>query len=203
MRRLFALMLSILPLSACIDADLTLDFKDAETVEVTTLTKTNRQFFDMTGQSAEASCADGEGKIEADVYTCQSKKEMTLEAFLAEAEQKGASASLGDSLGEGIKVEKLDDTRLRLTFDMAGAMGEQQQAAELKEMADVLRAGFAGHSIVMRIKAAEIIETTGTLSEDGKSAEYVLPLTALLDAEPPKPFVTTFELESCTLWIFC
>jgi hypothetical protein len=41
--------------------------------------------------------------------------------------------------------------------------------------------------MVLHIAGAEVIETNGTISDDGKTATYVLPLTDLLDEELELP----------------
>lgn len=201
MRRLLALLLLALPLSACFDADVTVDFKDTQTVEVASSHSMTRQLFDMSGKSPEDSCPDGQGTLTVDSFTCRSSKTLTLDEFIAGA-AKGADRPEAQ-LREAVKVERLGDTRLRLSFDPSGAMAEKPEAQEMKAMAGLMRAALAGHSIVLRIRAPKIEDTTGTLSPDGKQAEHVLPLTALLDGPAPAPFVTTVELKSCKLWVFC
>lgn len=204
MRRILALLCLALPLSACIDADVTVDFKDAETVEMVSSHSMTRQLFDMAGKSPEESCENGKPTLTTDKFTCEMTQSMTVDAFIAEANQSAASAeNPEEQIREAMKVERLDDNRLRLTLDMSDAMSGNPDAAEMKEMAAMMRAALAGHSIVMRIRAPKIEETTGTLSEDGKQAEYVLPLTALLEDTAPAAFITTVSLKSCTFGIFC
>lgn len=201
MRRLLAFLLLTLPLSACFDADVTVDFKDTRTVEVLSSHSMTRQLFDMSGKPPAESCPDGQATLTADSFSCRSSKTLTLEEFIAGAAKSTERPEA--KLREAVKVERLGDTRLRLSFDPSGAMAEKPEAQEMKAVAGLMRAALAGHGIVLRIRAPKVEETTGTLSADGRQAEYVLPLTAILDGTPPAAFVTTVELKPCRLWVFC
>ncbi len=55
-------------------------------------------------------------------------------------------------------------------------------------MEEMLRAAFQGHAITMNVSGgAEIVETNGTLSDDGKTATFVIPLEKMLDEDPGLP----------------
>ena len=59
----------------------------------------------------------------------------------------------------------------------------------------LLRPMLEGHAIVFRVRATEIIETNGILSNDGKQAQRVTPVSTLLDDDPDHgaPFVTVIR----------
>ncbi|MBL4915798.1 hypothetical protein [Szabonella alba] len=202
MRRLLLAAALALPLAGCFDADVTLDFKDAETVDTVMSFSMTRQLFDMGGKPPAEACADGRHELTTDRFTCHTEKTMTVDEFIAEAETRAAESPV-DRMREAALVERLADDRLRVTLDFAEMAQGGGDLQEMRAMAGMMRAALAGHSLVFRIRAPQIDETTGTLSEDGTEAEYILPLTAILDATPPASFVTTVTLKSCTLWIFC
>ncbi len=202
MRRLILAAALALPLAGCFDADVTLDFKDAETVETVMSFSMTRQLFDMGGKTAAEACEDGRHELTTERFTCHTEKTMTVDELIAEAEAR-ASESPVDRVRDAALVERLDDDRLRITLDFADMVQGGGELEEMRAVAGVMRAALAGHSLVFRIRAPQIDETTGTLSDDGKQADYILPLTAMLDETPPASFVTTVTLKSCTLWIFC
>ncbi len=75
----------------------------------------------------------------------------------------------------------------------------------LGPLALLMRGNLAGHEVVLRVPAAQIEATTGTLSDDGREATWAVPLTAILDParRPQGAFVTTADQDGCFLWVFC
>lgn len=201
MRRWFGVLAVLLSLTGCVDAEMVLDFRSATEVEVAMDLTVGRELYDLTGGKAENFCKDGKVTVGAQTVSCVQRKGMTVDALVAQA-QAPAGAGMEAQLRQSARVERLDDRRLRVTLDFAGMMRDAPQAAEARAMAGLMRAALAGHSLVFRIKAAEIEATTGTRSADGKAAEYVVPLTALI-SDPPAAFVTTLALKKCRLWVFC
>lgn len=208
LRSVLAFLCLIPLLSGCLDVDVTMDFKDSETAEMTVAMDMSREFYDLTGggkgqgicpKAAEGSKADlvvGEKQV-----TCRATRTVKVADMVA--------GKRGD--GKGVEadkmalVEQIDADTLRVTMDLTGLMAQRppqdQGGAE-----DMLRAAFAGHSLVFRVKAPAIVDTTGELSEDGTTATKVIPIAAFLDQPPDfgPPFVTTLRLrESCWLWVFC
>lgn len=203
MRRLALVLLLVLPLSACLDVDLTLDFKDETLVETTMDMQLGRELFDLTGKSPQEFCKDGTATVGTETISCVQRRASTVDEFIAEADRRAASGP-ADQIRQAAKVERLEGNRLRVTLDFAGmAAAGGPEVAQARQMAGLMRAALAGHSMVFRIKAPKIEATTGTLAADGKAAEYVLPLAALLADQPPAPFVTTLALKSCWLGVFC
>jgi hypothetical protein len=205
MRRLALALMLALPLSGCIDADLTLDFKDEATVETVMDLKLGRELFDLTGKSPQEVCKDGTATVGTETISCVQRSTSTVDEFIAEADRRaGAGAGPADQIRQAAKVEKLGGGKLRVTLDFAGmAAAGGPEMAQARQMAGLMRAALAGHSLVFRVKAPKIEETTGTLAPDGKSAEYVLPLGALLANPPPPAFVTTLALKSCWFGVIC
>lgn len=202
--RLFALLLAALPLSGCIDADVTLDFKDETTVETVMDLALGRELYDLTGGDPQKLCKGGTATVGTDAVSCVQRKTMTVAEFIAEAGANPAPNSPEGTLRKAVVVERLDDRRLKVSLDFAGlAAAGGPEAAQARQMGALMRGVLAGHDLVFRIRAPEIEATTGTLSDDGRTAEYVLPLVALLSDTPPAPFVTTLALKSCWFGFIC
>lgn len=203
MRRLLIALCLALPLAGCIDADVTVDFKDTTNAEVAADIRIGRQLFDMMGKSAAESCPEGTHSLTAETYSCATRKAMTIDEMIAESQRPRDGESPEEALRRAAVIERLEGNRLRVSMDFSQMGAGRRDAEEMKQMAGMMRAALAGHSLIFRIRAPKVVETTGTLAADGKSAEFVVPLTAMLDAAGPGAFVTTVELQSCRLWVFC
>ena len=84
--------------------------------------------------------------------------------------------------------------------ESSGAANEGSLEAGMQEM---MIAAFAGHSINLTVAGNEIIETNGTLSEDGTSASLTIPLVDLFRGNAnqlPAEFTANVRLQSCFLW---
>lgn len=208
MRRVLAFLCLILPLSGCLDVDVTMDFKDSETAEMTVAMEMSREFYDLTGGGkGQGICPAAQEGSKADLVV--GEKQVTCRATrtvqIADMVAGKRDAAKGIEADKMALVERIDDDTLRVTMDLTGLMADRpkqdQGGAE-----DMLRAAFAGHSMIFRIKAPVIVDTTGDLSEDGTTATKVIPIAAFIDQPPDfgPPFVTTLRLrESCWLWVFC
>lgn len=200
--------LAFLTLAACIDADVALDFQGGGQVEAIVETEVSRQLFDMMGKTPEAACKEGKGELTADNFSCRIVKSMTVDELIADVARKNADADPLGLSGAG-QIERLDENRLRVTFDFSTMMSGRDDlpdAGQLAAMGPMLKAAVAGRSLTFTIKGHKIIDTTGTLSEDGTTATRILPIAALLDAKPDlgPAFVTTVQTDqSCVLWVFC
>lgn len=192
-----------LSLSGCIDIDVTMDFKDAETVAIAMETTMDRGFFDLIKENGGGPCDGVEPEIGTDEVRCASTDEMTITALLekqAEASEKRMEAE------EFSVVERLDDNRLRVTLDLTQMMEGRPAPEDMDGMGGMVKAAMAGRDFVFRVRGHAIEETTGTLSEDGREAVVVIPMVTFLEGAPDfgPAFVTVVRLEeSCVLWVFC
>ena len=202
MRRLLLAFALALPLAACIDADLTLDFKDAETVETAMDLRLAREVYDLAAGRGRF-CAEGSVTVGPDAVTCTERRSMTVAELLDRAAAVPGGGGPEAALRRAARVERLDDNRLTVTLDFRQMAEAVPEAGQAQAMAGLMRAALAGHDLTFRIRAARIETTTGTLAPDGRSAEYILPLSAALGGTPPAPFVTTLRLTDCFLWVFC
>jgi hypothetical protein len=198
MRRI-ALVAALL-VSGCIDADVALDFTDPDTMLGLFDITLSRQLHDMTGG---AFCKDGIETLTPDTARCTTERRVPL----ADVLEKG-TAALGEgqfAADEGLRIETIDDNRLRVSFDFS-KMPQKDQPQDLQGMDGMVRAALAGHSFVFRIKAYRILSSTGTISADGSETTKVIPVTAFLD-QPPSvggDFVTELQLRQvCRFWVFC
>lgn len=201
------LLAAPLVLAGCIDAEVTMDFTDGQTMQGELRMDMARQLFDMIGQSPEEFCDGGNAVVGADSISCVTRNAVPIEEVLAGTGTIGPDSEFNPA--EAARIERIGKDRLRITFDFQQAMADNASAPSLEElggMQEVVRAAMAGHSFILRIRAPEIVTTTGTLSEDRKQAEYVIPIVRFLDTEPDlgPPFVTEIDLTpSCFLWVFC
>lgn len=203
-------LLAAFAVSACYDAELTMTFSDSDMVDVLVVTSIGRQLHDLTLGSGDDPCPDGSGELGVDAFVCTAETQVAIADLLA-----GRGFDTGDGEGmtpeRGVSVSQGEGGAYTVTYDldrmMNGGNREMPSAEDMEMMGGMMRAAVAGHSIVLTIAAPEIVATTGTLSEDGRSATHVMPLVELLDPEAELGvFTTTVDVSgssSCMLWLFC
>lgn len=201
MRRLLAALVLSLPLAGCIEADLTLDFKDATNVEVVSKVGMGAELMAMTGQSLEEVCNGKPGVMQGEKVLCEDTRTMTVAELEAEI-AKGGSDDPAAQLQNAFKIEHPDSSHIKVTLDFA-TLTASDQGEEARQMAAMMGEMFEGSNITLRVKGPKIVETTGTLSADATTSEVSIALKDLLAQTPPKPFVTLIQTSSCFLWVFC
>lgn len=184
MRKLHPLasLLFALPLAACFDAEITLNFPDENTAHATMVMVASPDFYEMASSSGEAFCETGvEAQLEDGSYSC-------TETFTGTVDE----AVNDPDIGEGMTIERRDGGLLFVSFDLDQVTSDMAPPEEAggEEMLAMMAEAFAGHAITMNIAGSEIVETNGTVSDDGKMATYAIPLDGLVTqaAELPASF---------------
>lgn len=184
MRRLLSLLTLtfMIPLAGCFDVDLTIDFTGENSAEMTMVMVASPEFYAMYSSAGEDLCEDGEGVVEDDgSYVCTEVESGTLDEFFTDPE-----------MSEGITLERRDNGQIYVAFDLADmtedvGMPEDDTDPEMEAM---MREAFEGHAIRIAVRGAEIVETNGTISDDGTEASFEIPLPLLLEegADLPETF---------------
>lgn len=190
MRKLLA-MLSLLPLAACFDASIDIAFVDNENAEMNAVMTMGPEMYAMMAQSGEDPCEDGVGEVKADgSYVCTISETDTIDNLIAEMNtpsDPAAADSPTNGMADGYSIERVGDDMVKVSFDLSEMLSDSKPDEDLGEMEAMLRASFMGHAVTMSVSGAEVVETNGTLSDDGKTATFVIPLEKMLDKEPDLP----------------
>lgn len=204
MRRIAALI-ACLMLAACIDMELTLDLSDGETVQTRVEMSLARQLYDMLEHGPDGFCPGADSTLGVDQVHCVMTRTRGIDDLLAEGGGLGMGGGLDAS--RMARLEALPNGDLRITMDL-GALQEQNAPPpeDIAAMEPMLRGALAGHSLIFRVIGARITDTTGTLSEDGTTAEYVIPMVSFLDPDPDLDLAFVTDLsrrKGCRFWVFC
>ncbi|MCK0139693.1 hypothetical protein [Aliiroseovarius sp. F47248L] len=192
-------LLVVLPLSACFDADLDFVVHDDETATMSAHMLLGPEMYGMIAQSGQDPCEEGVGKVNADgTFSCRVEKTDTIDNLIAEIETgKQNAASGGVNHNQGVTVERMDGPYVKLLFDLAELKQAAAESGADASMMGMLQQAFQGHRIRMKITGKDIVETNGMLSDDGRTAEIIIPLRALIepDTNLPDQFVTIVQTE--------
>lgn len=191
---LFALLL--LPLAACFDADMTFTVNDDDTATMRAVMSMGPEMYGMIASSGEDPCEDGVGEAQADGgYICTIEETETLDNIVAELKQAQEGQEGPMDLSEGFTLERLDGGLVKVAFDLASlGEGAAESGMDPAMMGSMMQA-FEGHGMTITVAGKEIVDTNGTVSDDGKSATMHIPLTAIMmqDATLPNSFDVTLK----------
>lgn len=182
MRRLLSLfsILFILPLAACFDVEMSVAFVDDDNVEGTMVMTASPEFYAMTASSGDPFCEGEDVALEDGSHTCTETFSGTIDEILNDPD-----------MGEGMTIERRDGGLVYIAFDLGDLTKDvappSEDGAEAEQMKQMMMASFIGHKIALNIAGGEVIETNGTLSEDGKSARFEIPLETLLEPTGDMP----------------
>lgn len=174
----------ILPLTACFDVDMSLAFVDDDTVEGTMVMTASAEFYAMASSSDEPFCDGVDEAHEDGSHTCTETFSGTIDEVLNDPD-----------MGEGMSIERRDGGLIFVAFDLGDLTEDvapsDDEGPEAEEMKDMMAAAFVGHAITINLSGAEIVETNGTMSDDGTTATLTIPLESLFAEETDLP--ETFE----------
>lgn len=189
MRKLLFL-LCLLPLTACIDADLTLKIEE-DTASVTSVIVMGPDGYQMMASSGQDLCEDGVGtQLEDGGYKCEVEQSGTIDEMIAELETAKDNSD-GVAPDNSAKIERLPDGNVRVSMDLASLKSQVSEGGMEPAMIAMMQQAFVGRRITMEIQG-NIIETNGEKAMNGRSASITIPLDKLLMQDPsvPDSFVT-------------
>ena len=191
---LFALLL--LPLAGCFDADMTFTVNDDDTATMMAVMSMGPEMYWMIASSGEDPCEEGVGEVQADGgYICTIEETDTLDNIVADLKQAQEGQEGPMDLAEGFTLERLDGGLVKVAFDLASLGEGAAEAGMDPAMMGSMMQAFEGHGMTITVVGKEILDTNGTLSDDGKSATMHIPLTAIMtqDATLPTSFDVTLK----------
>ncbi|MGH1370029.1 MAG: hypothetical protein ACRBCL_15560 [Maritimibacter sp.] len=185
LKSLFAALL-ILPLAACFDAEMALDFTNEDDITMVATMNMSPDLFQMMSGMGQDPCADADGVGTANpdgTYSCTMSHSGTLDEII-EMSNNAAQNGTPFSQESGTTVERRGDA-IFVSFDLARMMEDMPPAEERAQMSMMFGDAFRGKAITINVMADTIIETNGTLMDDGKTAQFVIDLAAMFSPNLP------------------
>ena len=187
--RLAGVLALTIGLAGCIDVTMDIEIQSETTGKSTTTSVMGADFYAM-AKSGDQSGDDGFCKEKGATLTENADGSATCVLIV-----EGAFADLNgaEAKDDGAKFEVVSPGVVKVSFtteDMKGELGTEGQDEETKAM---MQQFFEGHSITIRIKGKEVLDTNMTKAGDGKSAEIVIPFLDLINGTvelPPELYAT-------------
>lgn len=190
---------AMLCLSGCVDVELSMDFRDGETVAVTTTAVMDRALYDLSQEQGLGDrCPLGEVTLTDESHTCTRPNIVAIADLIADQgipydDETILTAERGFTLTEDAPGTFTVTHDLQAIFRSADMQPPTQE--QIDQMGPALIEALEGHAIVLSVSAPEIVETTGVLSADGQTATQTIPLLELIEPEASfASFVTTVAL---------
>ena len=176
-------------LGGCMDVTMEIDVLTETTGKATTTSVMGADIYSMVKAGAGSESSESEGFCEEEGATLTENADGSATCVLV---VEGPFDKLKDGEGDdGAKFEVVSPGVVKVSFsteDMKGELGTEDQDAQTKAM---MQQFFEGHSITIRIKGREVIDTNMTRS--GNAAEIVIPFMDLINGTanlPPELYAT-------------
>ena len=178
-------------LAGCMDVTMEIDVQTETTGKMTTTSVMGADIYSMVKAGAGSESSDSsEGFCEEEGATLTENADGSATCVLV-AEGPFSELNGDDGKDDGAKFEVVSPGVVKVSFtteDMKGELGTDGQDAETKAMMEQF---FEGHSITIRIKGKEVIDTN--MTRNGNAAETVIPFMDLINGKvdlPPELYAT-------------
>jgi hypothetical protein len=179
-------------LAGCMDVTMEIDVQSETNGKATTTSVMGADIYSMVkaGAGSESSDSSSEGFCEEAGATLTENADGSATCVLV-VEGPFAELNGKDSGDDGAKFEVVSPGVVKVSFtteEMKGELGTEGQDAETKAM---MQQFFEGHSITIRIKGKEVVDTN--MTKNGNSAEIVIPFLDLINGTvnlPPELYAT-------------
>ena len=178
-------------LAGCMDVTMEIDVLTETTGKSTTTSVMGADIYSMVKAGAGSESSDSsEGFCEEEGATLTENADGSATCVLV-AEGPFAELNGDDADDDGAKFEVVSPGVVKVSFtteDMKGELGTEGQDAETKAMMEQF---FDGHSITIRIKGKEVIDTN--MTKTGNAAEIAIPFMDLINGTvnlPPELYAT-------------
>lgn len=170
-------------LAGCMDVTMEIDVQSETTGKATTTSVMSADVYGMMKAGASGEDSDSEGFCDEEGATLTENADGSATCVLV---AEGPFSELKDDDGDdGAKFEVVSPGVVKVSFtteDMKGELGTDGQDAETKAMMEQF---FDGHSITIRIKGREVIDTN--MTKNGNAAEIVIPFMDLINGTVDLP----------------
>ncbi len=173
-------------LAGCIDMTAEIEVLSETTGKATTTMTMGAEFYPMIKQMAESgeqSAEDGFCVNENDVLTENGDGSATCTTII-----EGSLDDLksSDSPSEDASFTVVSPGVVRVAMKSEGMASEVTEGQD-EQTAQMMKAYFDGHNITIRIKGKKVTESNMTVSDDGTTAEIVIPFLSLMDGTANLP----------------
>lgn len=108
-----------------------------------------------------------------------------------------SNANIGGDKRQGVKLNRLGENyEFVVNFPSLKPTDKYADDPMAQGLRTLILAKMSGRHIAWAVTAPRIIETSGTISEDGRTASYSRPLASVLSSDQPTTFRAVFSLES-------
>ena len=173
-------------LAGCIDMTAEIEVLSETTGKATTTMTMGAEFYPMIKQMAESgeqSAEDGFCVNENDVLTENGDGSATCTMVI---EGKFDDLKSSDSPSEDASFTVVSPGVVRVAMKSEGMASEVTEGQD-EQTAQMMKAYFDGHNITIRIKGKKVTESNMTVSDDGTTAEIVIPFLSLMDGTAQLP----------------
>ena len=191
--RFIVLVLSALSLSACLSIDANVDIAEDGGVRSEMVLTVSQDMYELINvDGGQNFCIeDGEVLSQSDRgYSCATTRSADVADLTEGRFQFDIDPSNSDAATTPLIVTETELGVLEIIIDLTPMMEDDPQQAELQspEMKEIIKAAMAGHAMTYRFTGMEVLETTGQISADGRTASLTVPMADFIDKKAPQQF---------------
>lgn len=191
--RFILLFLTAFSLSACLSVDANVDIAEDGSVNSQMVLTVSQDMYELINvDGGQNFCIeDGEVLSRSDRgFACTTTRQAHVDDLIAGHFSFDIDPSNSDAASTPLTVTEIETGVLEIIVDLSPMMEDDPQQAELQsaEMREIIKAAMDGHAMTYRFTGMEVLETTGQVSADGRTASLTIPMGDFIDKKAPASF---------------
>ena len=191
--RFVLLILSALTLSACLSVDANVDIAEDGSVNSQMVLTVSQDMIELINvDGGQNFCIeDGEVLSQNDRgYACTTTREAHVRDLIDGNFSFDVDPSNSNAASTPLKVTEIETGVLEIIIDLSPMMEDDTQQTEMQseEIKEMVKAAMEGHAMTYRFTGIEVLETTGQISPDGRTASLSVPMGDFIDKTAPASF---------------
>ena len=199
MRYLY-LTISAFLLSACLSIDAKVNIAEDGTVNTDMVMIVSQDMYELINVDGGQNYCINDGEVLSVVdrgYACTTTSTAHVSDMLAGRFGFDIDPSNQDAASTPITVSEVEAGVLDIIVDLSPMMEDDPQQADLQsaEMKAMVKAAMSGHAMSYSFTGLDVIETSGQISADGRTASLTVPMGDFIDKTAPSEFRTRLRYQ--------
>ncbi|MCE2518008.1 MAG: hypothetical protein J4F41_09345 [Alphaproteobacteria bacterium] len=198
MKKLLLPIMMALVLSGCLNIDAHMKFREDGHVDTAMVMSVSKDMYELMNADGGENFCTGVGEKRSkhkDSVSCTIVGKTTIETMINGGFSFDVDPNANATTDTPVQVTEVGEGVLEIVVDFRKMMEDDPNNPEMNnpEMKALVRAAMANNHMSFGFTGQQIVSSTGTISNDGRTATIKVPMTDFIDKTAPEEFHTVLR----------